>query len=169
MNTRYLLAFLFVPALIGECAAAGAAPAAVSAVAASTDAVKPMTVADLYNGSRYRDPFRAPDSGAGPGAGAAVAAASPQEEGAGFSIHSLNLKGILKESVGASAVLVDPRNGIGYLLKNGRLFDYKNHRIPGVTGVVQIRQKSVMLMTPDKDVQMLRLGEEEDAAVQTVQ
>ncbi|MEK9145958.1 MAG: hypothetical protein AAB339_10140, partial [Elusimicrobiota bacterium] len=84
------------------------------------------------------------------------APSQPQE----FSIHLLNLKGILKDRRGSYAILTDTLGG-SFLLKDGKLFDYKNKPLPGVTGAIQPKQKSVTLMTPDKDVQVLRIGEEE--------
>ncbi|MFA6029924.1 MAG: hypothetical protein WC969_08730 [Elusimicrobiota bacterium] len=170
MNFLGFLAVLASSALALEPAAVPAksgAPAQGKAASSSSDTVKALTVGDIYGGGRYRDPFRLPSAGSGP------AVIAKEGEGGGetleFSIHSLNLKGILKDQTGASALLVDPRTGSGYLLKSGRLFDYKNHRVAGVTGVIQQKQKSVILMTPDKDVQTLRLGEEEDAAAEKAQ
>jgi len=139
-------------------AAPGRAPAV---VAASTSAARTLTVNDLYGGAKYRDPFASVMAGA--------AAPRPQQapEGAEaeyqFSIHSLNLKGIMQDRRGGSAILVDPKSGQGYLLRGGRLFDYKGHRVPDVRGVIHAKQKSVVLMTPEKDVQTLFLGEEEAA------
>ena len=140
---------------------AGRAAPASPAVEASTGAARAPTVGDLYAGAKYRDPFAAL-------AGAGGLAEQPQaaEDGAEaaeyqFSIHSLSLRGIMKDRRGASAVLVDAKTGQGFILRSGLLFDYKNHRIPGVRGAIHTKQKSVTLTTPEKDSQTLRLGEDE--------
>ena len=38
----------------------------------------------------------------------------------------------------------------------------KNEKIPGVSGRINVAQKSVTLITDEKDVQTLRLGEDEE-------
>lgn len=152
MMTSLLLVthLLAVPA----CAQAPAAPAV------STAPVKALTPADLYDGAKFRDPFRVLNAGGGGGAAPAAPAAYDPET---FSIHGLDLKGILKDRSGDYAVLVEAGSGAGFVLRGGQLFDYKNKRVPGVTGIVQFRQKTVVLMTPDKDVQTLRLGEQAES------
>lgn len=130
------------------------APAA-AAQAASTEPVR-QGVSALYDGERYRDPFQPPKA-ASSGGGAPIQDPSQPQE---FSIHLLNLKGILKDRRGSYAILTDTLGG-SFILKEGKLFDYKNKPLPGVTGAIQPKQKSVTLMTPDKDVQVLRIGEEE--------
>jgi Tfp pilus assembly protein PilP len=76
-----------------------------------------------------------------------------------FSIHSLNLKGIMKDGAGAYAILADGQTSASFVLKGGVLFDFRNKRVPGVTGTIQMRRKTVTLMTADKDVQPLKMGE----------
>lgn len=163
--------------LVGLAASAAAAPAAAVEAAApkastatattaaagvkSSTAAPSVTPADLYGGGKLRDPF-APLLGAG-GVGAAMQVVAPaafnMEE---FSIHGLDLKGIMKDPKGSFAVLVETKSGTGFILRDGRLYDYKGKPVAGVTGVIRPRQKSVMLQTPDRDVQWLRLGEKED-------
>jgi len=173
MNMLAVLAL----ALSAAAAEAGPAPAAPKArpekvppaqafpgVETSTGAAWALTVGDLYNGTKYRDPFAAVL-----GAGRAEQGLPEAQEGAEaaeyqFSIHALNLKGIMQDRKGSSAILVDVKTGQGYLLRNGRLFDYKDHRVPDVRGVIHAKQKSVILITPEKDVQTLFLGEEEGDA-----
>lgn len=135
------------------------APARAEEVKASTAAAKVPEVGDLYGAGKMRDPFRAL-VGASSRAGAVTAVVYPEEVG----IHDLELRGLMRDKAGVIAVLVEPKSGAGYLLKSGKLYDYKNKRVPGITGVVQARQKTVVLMTPDKDVQTLRLGETEEEA-----
>ncbi|MFH1724672.1 MAG: hypothetical protein ABII00_08620 [Elusimicrobiota bacterium] len=136
-----------------------ASPAAAEepSVKGSTEAARPVRVEDLYGGLKLRDPFRDLTK-AGGGMVAIVAAKEfdPEE----FSIHAVDLKGVMKDRSGTYAVLVDGETGMGFILREGKLFDYKNNRIPKVTGRINVPQKTVILMTPDKDVQTLRLGEE---------
>lgn len=124
--------------------------AAAPAVQASTQAA--TSVADLYRGERLRDPFSKPGGGDG---------ASVAEEAEVFSIHALQLKGVMKDRAGDCAVLVTP-GGATYILKRGRLVDPRNKPVPGVTGKVFPLQKKVLLQTPDKDVQVFILGEDEE-------
>lgn len=132
------------------------AEARAQAVEASTPTARPRTVEDVYAGSKLRDPFSPNQAGGGRAGGAAR-----QFKLEDFSIHNLELKGILRDSAGSYAVLVDGGAGVGFILRDGKLFDYKNKRIPGVRGKVDYGRKTVVLMTPDNDVQTLRLGEKD--------
>jgi hypothetical protein len=172
----FLLHQPFAQRALGEPAAPAKSTAAAPSVEASTDTDKTLSVSDLYKA--VRDPFVPvsaasimPASPAKPAAGspeAAAESAAPfaEEEPSQpeFSIHFLSLKGIMKDRHGASAILVHEKTGQGYLLRGGKLYDYKNNRIPGVTGTVKHKEKTVILMTPDKDVQPLFLGEVGDPA-----
>jgi hypothetical protein len=135
--------------------------AAPAAVAVSTDTARPLTAADLYRGAQFRDPFLPPSAGSSQAAPAARPAPSGEE--VEFSIHELVLKGILQDSGGATAILVDNRLGTGYILKGGRLYDYKKKPVSGVSGEVRAAKKMVVLNTADKDRQELTLGEEDEA------
>ncbi|MDE2291350.1 MAG: hypothetical protein KGL53_04645 [Elusimicrobia bacterium] len=131
-----------------------------TAVAVSTAAAQP-DVDDIYGGASFRDPFQ-PLAGAGvaPAAAAPAAAYKPED----FSIHTLQLRGILRDSGGPMALLVDSRNHLSFVLRGRRLYDPRHKPVPGVTGSVRPDHKSVRLMTADKDVQDLRLGGDSDAA-----
>jgi len=126
------------------------------AVVSSTAGVKAYTVADLYGGTKYRDPF------ASLGSGSAALVAPVVYKPEDFSIHALNLRGLLHDRSGDYAVLVEPQSGYSFILRGGHLYDYRNKRVPGVTGTVQLRQKTVVLVNADNDVQTLRLGETEE-------
>lgn len=165
-----------------EAAASTAAPAAPAAVQApraqtpqSTARAKPASIAptvvssttapapaDLYKAER--DPFMEFQS-ASPGSAAIIAAGQEPEP---FNIHALTLKGIMRDKSGDSAILVQPNAGATYLLKKGKLYDAdklydpKTKPIAGVTGVVKYKQKTVHIMTSDKDVQTLILGEQQE-------
>lgn len=160
MRSLPLSLALLVPACARAAAPALPAQAQAPAAAAQAASTEPARqgISALYDGERYRDPFQPPKAAASPAASAqAQDPAQPQE----FSIHLLNLKGILKDKRGSYAVLTDSLGG-SYILKDGKLFDYKNKPLPGVAGAIQPKQKSVTLMTPDKDVQVLHIGEEEE-------
>ncbi|MBI3300027.1 MAG: hypothetical protein HYZ75_17820 [Elusimicrobia bacterium] len=143
--------------LLALCAASAAAnppaaPAAAPAVAAST---KSLSVEEIYGAARLRDPFMKL-MGAGIVAPTkAIKEYDPEE----FSIHTLELKGVLRDKSGPMALLIDPGTNMSFILRGGKLFDGKRKPVPGVTGSVKIGQKTVTLMTADKDVQTLRLGE----------
>ena len=115
------------------------------------------TPEQLYNASSLRDPFVSFGSVA-----SAVRSVSPVAAAAAnetFSIHSLYLRGIMRDTTGDWAVLVS-QAGATYILKKGRLLNFKHKVVPGVTGKVFSAQKKVILETPDKDVQTLILGED---------
>src|SRR5688500_11457046 len=79
-------------------------PARAQEVKASSAAVKPPEVGDLYRAGKMRDPFRAL-VGATARAGAPAAVVYPEEIG----IHDLELRGLLKDKAGVIAVLVEPK------------------------------------------------------------
>lgn len=89
---------------------------------------------------------------------APVATFNPEE----FSIHDLLLKGILKGKAGDYAIFAGAGSGASFLLEGGKLLDASGKPIPGVSGMVRAAQKSVQLTTKDGDVQILKLGEEEE-------
>lgn len=136
-----------------------AAPAAPAGMAASTAPAQP-TVQDIYGGDAYRDPFMK----LGAAGAQAVAAPVAEFKVEDFSIHTLELKGIMRDRGGPIAVLVDTSTHASFTLRGGRLYGPKKKTIPGVTGTVRPDRKTVTLMTADKDVQTLRLGENADRA-----
>ncbi|PKM97344.1 MAG: hypothetical protein CVU79_08780 [Elusimicrobia bacterium HGW-Elusimicrobia-3] len=75
-----------------------------------------------------------------------------------FTIHELTLTGIMVDSRGRQALLRDDAGNM-YTLKAGRLNDSTKTNVPGVSGIV--RGKQVTLMTRDKEVRRLTLGEKE--------
>ena len=132
------------------------------AVEESTSGVKALGVDDVYGGAKLRDPFM---KLAGAGAVAApVAAPAKDFDPEDFSIHQLELKGVMRDKAGMSAMLVDMNTHFSFILRGGRLYDMRKKPVPGVTGVIQPAQKSVTLTTADKDVQTLRLGEDANEA-----
>ncbi|TPW21033.1 MAG: hypothetical protein FD126_1095 [Elusimicrobia bacterium] len=132
-------------------------------VAESTGGVKILGVDDVYGGTKLRDPFMKL-SGGGVVAAAAVAAPPKEFDPEEFSIHQLELKGIMRDKAGMMALLSDMNTHFTFILRGGRLYDMRKKAVPGVTGVIQLVQKTVTLTTADKDVQTLRLGEDADEA-----
>lgn len=139
-----------------KAAAQAGKPAAVPGVAASTKTATFSTVEEMYPAFRLRNPF-APVMGAGSASPAAVE--MPPDE---FSIHGLELKGIMEDRFGGYALLRDTKYGVRFVLRRGKLLDAKNKPVPGVTGWVRVKQKTVRLVTAEKEVQVLTLGEPED-------
>ena len=137
-------------------AAKAAAPSASSAtVAVSTPPAPPApTVSMFYKADRARDIF-IPLTGAGAGIQTTIGVVVSSEA---FSIHNLELRGVLDAPAGQFALIVDPNTGASFVLKAGRLIDAKGKTVPGVFGT--IKGKKVRLMTADKDVQDLKMGAE---------
>lgn len=131
-------------------------------VAVSTDGARALGVDDIYGGAKLRDPFMKL-AGAGVAA-AALAAPLKDYDPEAFSIHQLELKGIMRDKSGLTALLVDIESRFPFILRGGRLYDMRKKPVKGVTGVVKPLQKTVTLTTADKDVQTLRLGEDADEA-----
>lgn len=131
-------------------------------VDASTGGVRALAVDDIYGGAKLRDPFM---KLAGAGVAAAAVAAPPKDyDPEEFSIHQLELKGIMGDKAGLTALLVDMNSRFPFILRGGRLYDMRKKPVKGVTGVIKPAQKTVTLTTADKDVQTLRLGEDADEA-----
>ncbi|MFA6316607.1 MAG: hypothetical protein WC943_04255 [Elusimicrobiota bacterium] len=143
----------------GPCfAQAPAAPAKAAEVQAST-ATAPATVADLYPVEKMRDPF-AKSSGGGGGGGGGADKCKAED----FSIHQLTLKAMLKDPRADFALLSDAC-GASYVFSGGRLYRdsvAKKNVVSGVSGKMTIAQKTLVLQTTEKDVQVLRLGEVEE-------
>ncbi len=139
------------------------------AVSVSTSIAIGSTIEEIYPGAPPRDPFVAVAGQARSAASAPAASGEtpipvgtvPSED---FSIHSLELKGVMEDRSGGFAILVDPKFGASFVLKRGRLFDVRNKLVPGVTGLVKAKQKSVMLIGPgpEHDKRVLTMAEKED-------
>lgn len=138
-------------------AAAPTDPVVAASTAATPSQIGPSThtISSLYTGDRVRDPFLPASMGGG---SAPQRAAEDGAEPAATDIHSLQLRGLLKDRSSDFAVFGSD-TGQTYLLRAGKLFDGRNKRVPGVTGRIQLKQKRVELITADKDVQVFVLGE----------
>lgn len=149
-------AFLAVAGLLGgRCFAQAPTPApGPSAQAAPAAEVKNSTptpaVGTLYTGDKVRNPFLKSVSGGGGGGGC-----KPEE----FSIHLLNLRAMMKDPGADYAVLTDACGAL-FIFRKGRLLDAREKPIAGVTGWMNIAQKTLTLQTAEKDVQVFRLGEQ---------
>ncbi|OGR98019.1 MAG: hypothetical protein A2902_00365 [Elusimicrobia bacterium RIFCSPLOWO2_01_FULL_64_13] len=103
-----------------------------------------------YPHGSKRDPFV-------PLIGGARSVASQSGDGSSFttqegyrtSVANLLLKGILKDKKGKIA-LISTSDGEPYTLKSGRVYDKKNRRVAGITGV--IKENSVILVTQDRAI-----------------
>jgi hypothetical protein len=128
----------------------------------STGTVLPIgastqTVSSIYTGDRVRDPFLP----AAMGATSSRRSEDVKTEGPEVvDIHGMQLRGIMKDAK-IDYALFTAETGGTYLLRGGRLYNERNKVVPGVTGAIKLKQKTVELITPDKDVQVFRLGEEE--------
>ena len=134
------------PAVHASTAAAPSAPAA-AALGVST-----YTVSTLYTGDRLRDPFLPPSVGGG--------SSRPRDRNMPLvvDIHALELHGIMKDAKSDFAIF-SMDTGATLILRGGRLYDDHKKRVPGITGLIKIKQKRAELITADKDVQIYSLGE----------
>lgn len=140
-------------------ASAGPSPAAVAPSTAATAGlgVSTQTVSSIYTGDRVRDPFLPAAMGSSRPRRAEDAKAEGPEV---VDIHGLSLRGIMKDAK-IDYALFSSENGGTYLLRGGRLYNERNKPVPGITGAIRPKQKTVELVTADKDVQIFRLGEDE--------
>ncbi|MBI5882733.1 MAG: hypothetical protein HZB91_06470 [Elusimicrobia bacterium] len=114
------------------------------------------TAESLYSVGKMRDPFTKAAEG-----GAAPAGGCKDED---FSIHQLTLKAMMKDPKADFALLSDSC-GKNFIFSAGRLYKnavLKRNLVAGVSGKMGIGQKTLTLQTAEKDVQVLRLGEEEE-------
>lgn len=143
-------------------ASAGPAPspdavAASTAAAPSPLAASTQTVSSIYTGDRVRDPFLP----AAMGATSARRSEDAKTEGPEVvDIHGMTLRGIMRDPKIDYALFASEAGGT-YLLRGGKLYNERNKVVPGITGAIRLKQKTVELITRDKDVQVFRLGEEE--------
>ena len=137
-------------------APASAAPAAMPKAATppevKTSTTAPVqTVGTIYTVDKMRDPFLKMSGGA-----LSFKPMMPED----FNIHNLSLRGLMKDSGSDYALFSDVNFGASFILRKGRLYDGKGKLVPGVSGSLNVRQKTADLMTRENDVQVFRLGEE---------
>lgn len=124
----------------------------------------PETIEEMYPAFTLRNPFvkiEGGGAGAGPKPAEDGTTAGDIPEGE-FSIAALEVKGILEDRAGGFAILVDPKYGASYVLKKGFLFDVKNKRVPGVTGTVRARQRTVELVDEEEERHTLTMKEKDE-------
>ena len=68
----------------------------------------------------------------------------------------------MRDKRGAYAILTDIPSSQSLVLRKGRIYTFRNKRVSGVSGRINFAQKTVVLLTADKDVQTLRLGGDEE-------
>jgi len=130
----------------------GAPKAAAQTPAVSTGSAKAVpTIESIYTAEKLRDPFLRAATG-----GVSTKPFSPDD----FSIHNLSLRGIMKDKAADYALFSDNSFGVTFILRRGKLYDGKGKPVEGVSGSLNIRQKSAYLKTAESDVQTFRLGEE---------
>lgn len=145
---------LMAAGLMLSCApgARAAEPAASTTTAQGVAVSTQATVATIYTADRLRDPFSRW------GAGRASSKPFSIED---FSIHKLSLRGIMRDAGSDFALFTDSESGAGFLLRKGKLYDPKKKAVPGISGAINFKAKAVTLTAPEGDVQIFRLGEEE--------
>src|SRR3989338_3810074 len=113
----------------------------------------PSAPGSIYDADKLRDPFM---KTAGGGRGETVKTFTMTD----FNIHNLSLRAIMKDSATAYALFTDNSFGASFILRKDKLYFDKKKPLPGVTGYINVKQKTAHLMSPDGDVQTYRLGEE---------
>lgn len=153
-----ILALLFIVLAPGTLPAGAQAPApTVQASSAPLSLGAPpgaQMVTDIYTVEKLRDPFVKGYQSSGGGKIKTV-------EGDEFSIHGLSLRALLKDPSVDYALFTDG-TGASFILRKGKLYNKKGKLQQGISGVMDIRRRMVTLMTPDRDVQIFRLGEAEE-------
>jgi hypothetical protein len=138
------------PAAVAASTASAYAEAGVPVPAALALGMSTYTVSSLYTGDKYRDPFMPASIGV---------VAVVHDKNSPIDIHSLQLRGIMKDRATDFAVFTTDY-GATLMLKGGKLYDERSKVMPGgITGRIKPKQKRVELMTPEKDVQIFKLGE----------
>jgi hypothetical protein len=126
--------------------------AAPGASAANALGVSTYTVSTLYTGDKVRDPFLPPSIGGG--------TSHPRDKNTPYvvDIHALELRGIMKDGNNDFAIF-STDTGARLILRGKRVYDDRNKVVPGITGLIHMKQKRAELITADKDVQIYNLGE----------
>lgn len=119
-------------------------------VSTSSPVAKILIPSMIYNAANLRDPFRKANSGS----------SLPHKafKISDFNIHNLDLRGLMQDSQSSYALLVDTSYGESFILKGGKLYDPKGKPIPGISGHLDEKRKTVYLKARDGDVQVLRMG-----------
>ncbi|MBI4217933.1 MAG: hypothetical protein HY610_02325 [Elusimicrobia bacterium] len=121
----------------------------VSPVASAAGSVKQEPPRYVYPFAHEKDPFR-PLVGSGVSKGSADK--DPQRIVLNFSL--LELKGIIQDKNGKIA-LISSRDGEPFTLKSGRIYDKRNRKMNGVTGI--IKENSIVIFGESNNVKELSL------------
>lgn len=109
-----------------------------------------LTPSMIYTASNLRDPFRAASSG-----GSVVHKAFKLSD---FNIHNLTLRGLIIDPPASYALLIDANYGASFFLRGNRIFTARGKPVPGVSGHLDAKRKTIYLKVRDGDVQVLRMG-----------
>ncbi len=122
-------------------------PASQAPAAAAPQALTPTMI---YTASNLRDPFRKASAGS---------SSAPQKpfKLSDFNIHNLILHGLMIGRKSSFALLTDANYGTRFIFKGNRIYNSKWKIIPGVTGHLDSRRKTIYLKARDGDVQVLRM------------
>lgn len=112
----------------------------------------PTSVLTVYTASKKRDPFIKMSGGR-------RTVKTEADGAAGFSIHNLSLRAVMKDQRMGFALFTDNETGLSYLFRKGKLYNERRKRVRGVMGTLNIRRKSVHLFTSGKDSKDFRLGQ----------
>jgi hypothetical protein len=115
-----------------------------------------LSVEDVYTAGKLRDPFLRMSIAAG-GVSTVGKEFSPED----LNIHTLSLRGIMKDRGVDYAIFSDPNLGLSFMLRQGKLYDHKGKIIVHISGAIDIKRKAARLTTLDKDIQEFTLGFEE--------
>lgn len=143
--------------LLATAGPASAGPAA-SPAAVATSTGTTQTVEGIYTGDRVRDPFLPAAMGGARAPRVATKSGGPEA----VDIHGMTLRGFMKDAKMDYALFAAEGGGT-YLLRGGKLYNERNKLIPNITGIVKLKQKTVVLTTSDNDEMVFRLGEDEKA------
>ena len=145
------LATVSAAAPASKTAAPQVAPSTATVSASLALGVSTYTVATLYTGDHFRDPFLPQSMGV---------PSRARDKNAPFvlDIHELELRGIMKDGKSDFAIF-STGSGLTLILRGDHLYDDHNKRLPGVSGRIMLKQKRAQLITADKDVQIYSLGD----------
>ena len=122
---------------------------------------KPETPQYLYPYAKKRDPF-VPLIGNGQAFAEAEAEQQPKGTKEENELAKLELKGIMRYKDGKVAI-ISSTDGESYTLRSGRIYDQKNKKINGITGI--IKERSIVLISNNNTIKELTLQPDQIKAV----
>lgn len=120
---------------------------------------KPAAAVEELFSPAPRNPFVKVEGGAAQQGGGFNGLVPPEE----FSLHGLVLKAVMEDPRGLGfAILADPKYGASFVLRRGKLYDSKERPVPGVTGKVKAKQRTVELYGRDRERRILTMNERDE-------